>query len=323
MSATQEETQSNIAREQGIPLERRIVEVKKKRSSAKGILTRNMNLINELTCDSKNVEKVKEKLDALPEYIKRFEEVHMELLSLLVDKEEYRNEEDYKDEIMTHVISLQEGIYNWLAQYEDDDKNQEQDEDGEVLGKPQEQLGISVKPQEQPREVEMPDGAAARSCSTIENNLKEENQNLEEELQELTKRTQQRQLELRNLMLKKERQKLIEEKKLQDELHSYRTVEHQLDTDGQGLTSHLIGSINAPRHPEVFSGIPQPQSTPAGMNKRPSTVSWEPSRVVPEEPAPEEPAVTAASILAEALKQVLHIKRSTAFSCRIPACSQR
>ena len=45
------------------------------------------------------------------------------------------------------------------------------------------------------------------------------------------------------------------------------------------------------------------------MYKRPLRVSWEPSSCIPEDPAPEEPVTTAASILADALKQVLDTSR--------------
>ena len=181
----------------------------KKRSSMKGILTRNMNIMDELTKDVRNLQ-VKEKLNAFPENIKRFENAHAELLSLPLDEEQYKKEEEYKVAVLTHAMELQEGIYNWLGQYEDDDEAEEDPEESDDAGS----LHISK-----------------------EDSLREENKRLEEELQELTKKTLQRQLELRNVMLKRERQKLIEEEKLQDELHS-ETVEHLLDTEGSHYTLH-------------------------------------------------------------------------------------
>ncbi|KAK4324775.1 hypothetical protein Pmani_004615 [Petrolisthes manimaculis] len=114
---------------------------------------------------------------------------------------------------------------------------------------------------------------------------------LEEELKELAKRRLQQQLELRNLRLKKERQKVIEEeKKLIEELDSYKN-----DVYGKG-TSHST------------SGVPQPRSTPSRMHNAPTRVSWEPSRVSQESPAPDEPATTA-SVLADTFRHVLDISR--------------
>lgn len=79
-------------------------------------------------------------------------------------------------------MDLKEGINNWLAQYEDDEA------------------------QEEPREAS---ANVLEACTSL-HYLQVENATLEAELQEITKRGQQQQLELRNLRLKKEKQKLIE-----------------------------------------------------------------------------------------------------------------
>ncbi len=225
---------------------------------------------------------MKEKLSVFPECIENFEEAHAELVRLLPNEELRSEEESYKVAVITRAMDLQEGISNWLTQYEDDGKDEEEVQ--ETVS------GVAVK----------------QWCSTTLDSIEEENRKLKVELLELAKRTRQQQLELRNLMLKKEKDKLIEEeKKLQDELHSYKTVEHELDAEGQGLTSYQTGS-NTPRHPEATGLVPQPHSTPIGTSHKTKRVSWEPSRV----PEPDDPATTAVSILADALRQVLDTSRN-------------
>ena len=181
MSATQEEAATlGVAEGECVLLEDMISEAKRKRSAIKGILTRDMNNLDKLTGDSKNVVQVRDKLSVLTETIERFEEAQAELLSLLSDEEQLC-EVGCTADVITREMDLKEGINNWLAQYEEDDEIQEEPREADVLG----------------------------SCTSL-HYLQIENKSLEAELKEMTKRRQQQQLELQNLRLKKEKQRLIE-----------------------------------------------------------------------------------------------------------------
>ncbi|KAK8396591.1 hypothetical protein O3P69_004931 [Scylla paramamosain] len=148
----------------------------------KGVLTRHINHIDKLTSDHKNIQQVNEKLSVFPECIENFEEAHAELVRLLPNEELRSEEESYKVDVITRTRDPQEGISNWLAQYEDDGKDEEEVE--ETVS------GVAVK----------------QWWSTTLDSIEEENRKFEAELLELAKRTRQRQLELRNLNLKKEKE---------------------------------------------------------------------------------------------------------------------
>lgn len=277
MSDTQEEGAAALdVGESESVLMSMISQARRKRGAIKGVLTRHMNTIDTLTSDSKNAVQVKEKLSVLTETMESLEDAQAELLSLLSDEEQLC-ELGYTADILSRAINLKEGINNWLAQYEDDET------------------------QEEPREAL---GNVLEACTSL-HHLQVENATLEAELQELTKRRQQQQLELRNVRLKKEKQKLIEEeKKLEEELNSYKGVIHVPDTDGQGHPRAIRRQQQCP----ATSGVPQPQSTPKGVQKAPMRVSWEPSRVFEESSTPDEPTKTA-SVLADTLKYVLDTSR--------------
>lgn len=76
------------------------------------------------------------------------------------------------------------------------------------------------------------------------------------------------------------------------------------DTDGQGHPR----AINGQQQSHATSGVPQPLSTPKGVQKPPMRVSREPSRVS-EESSTRDESVTTASVLADTLKQVLDTSR--------------
>ncbi|KAK3895045.1 hypothetical protein Pcinc_001213 [Petrolisthes cinctipes] len=273
MSDTQEEDAVFSDGEgESVPVDK-ISEAKRNRRAIKRTLTRQMDNIDKLTGRSRNVLLVRDKLSVLTETIEKFEDAQADLLSLLSDEEQVR-EAEYAADVLSRAMQLKEGINNWLAQYEEDNELAQYEDDNET--------------QDEPREASK-DGLG--SCTSL-HDLEVENTALEEELKELTKRRQQQQLELCNLRLKKERQKLIEEeKKLIVELDSYKN-----DVYGQG-TSHST------------SGVPQPRSTPSRVHNAPTRVSWEPSRVSQESPAPDESATTA-SVLADTLRHVLDTSRN-------------
>ncbi len=171
MSTTQEAAQFDVVGEEDVPLEDRIAEAVRRRGAMKGVLTRHINHINKLTSDHKNIQQVKEKLSVFPECIENFEEAHAELVRLLPNEELCSEEESYKVAVITRAMDLQEEISNWLAQYEDNGKDEEEVE--ETVS------GVAVK----------------QWCSTTLDSI-EENRKLEAELLELAKRTRQQQLEL-------------------------------------------------------------------------------------------------------------------------------
>lgn len=186
MSDTQEEDAAFGDGEGGSVLVGRISEAMRNRRAIKRTLTRHMDNIDKLTGRSSNVSNVllvRDKLSVLTETIEKFEDAQAELLSLLLDEEQVR-EAEYATDVLSRATELEEGINNWLAQYEEDDETQDE-----------------------PREASK-DGLG--SCTSL-HDLEVENTALEAELKELTKRRQQQHLELCNSRLKLERQKLIEE----------------------------------------------------------------------------------------------------------------
>ncbi|XP_042889909.1 uncharacterized protein LOC122264893 [Penaeus japonicus] len=286
-----------------------VADAKRRRSRAKGLLTKQMGIIDKLTTDSKNIIQVKEKMDAFSESIERFEVAHTELLGLLTDEQERLEAELYKSDAMGQVIDFQVALNNWIAQ----------EEDGE---------GFKVHGDQEKRN----DFAGPRTVTTdqgqlthegmCEMYLDENNNALEREIEELFKKQQlemqNRQLTLQKerqafelekskmeseLMLRRESHQKMEEQKLL-ELQSYQTMERQLDTEGFGPTAHATTPMYTPGHPEANSRVPQFQSTPREPNEKPSRPSWEPSHIPLEDPERK-----AASILVDALNQVLDMSR--------------
>lgn len=74
--------------------------------------------------DSKNAVQVREKLSVLTETMERLEDAQAELLSLLLDEKHFC-ELGYTADVLCRAMDLKEGIYDWLAQYEDDGTQEE------------------------------------------------------------------------------------------------------------------------------------------------------------------------------------------------------
>jgi len=106
-----------------------VIDAKKKLGRAKGLLTKQMGIIDNMTTDINNIAQVKEKMDSFPESIEKFEAAHNELLRLLINKYERLQAEDYKSDTMGEVIDFQVALNNWIAQQEDEDINMPEGEE--------------------------------------------------------------------------------------------------------------------------------------------------------------------------------------------------
>lgn len=190
-----------------------VIDAKKKRGRAKGLLTKQMGIIDKMTTDINNIAQVKERMDYFPESIERFEAAHNELLRLLTNKYERLQAEDYKSDTMGEVIDFQVALNNWIAQQEDEDVNMPE---GEEWKKLHDAAIIDNSARSDPFEV----------C------IEAENKALEDDIKELSKKQQleiwNRQLALQRerrifvlekmkieseLILKREKQQMIEEQK--------------------------------------------------------------------------------------------------------------
>ncbi|KAK4315445.1 hypothetical protein Pmani_013361 [Petrolisthes manimaculis] len=240
---------------------------------------------------------------AFPRFVDKFYVTHVELLGALTEQEQVTEAEQYKVNLMDQVMNFKEGLHNWIAQHET-----EKEEESEQVRESFSALG--------PHTAELGQDFPIYT-DKVNTHLEAKNKAIKDEIMELS--TKQK-LEIRNskltlqkeqyfsglvkakleskLMLERERHRMVEEcKKLNEELNSYPTMGHQLDTKENGSTTHPTTPMYTPGRPEVTSRVLQPQHTPRG----PSTVSHELSHTPGEN--------NAASVLADAVKQVLNKSR--------------
>ena len=169
-----------------------IAYAKRKRATAKGVMTRHMGVIKKLTTDAKNIAQVKEKMDAYSKSVTVFETVHHELLELLQDKDQREEARVYSDEVMTQHMDFQGALYNWIALQEDEANNEHQ-EDDEIIDDAR-------------LESVVPEKRQLAFTEILDACLEAKNKNLGEEIKELSRKQQ---LEMQNCQLSLQKEKQI------------------------------------------------------------------------------------------------------------------
>ena len=87
-------------------IEKSIIEAKKRRGRAKAALTQQMDKIDKLTADVRNVAQVKQKMANFSEAIQKFEATHDEPLDFLTERDQHADADKYKANVMSQVTEF-------------------------------------------------------------------------------------------------------------------------------------------------------------------------------------------------------------------------
>lgn len=272
-----------------------VADVKRRRGIAKGLLTRQMGIIDKMTTDDTNVDKVREKLETLAEYLENFKVIHAELMSVLIDDDQCKEAKEYNDVIISEVMSFHNGLQYWMNEHENGNVETE-----EVTVDRRDFVNDEVSD----AQLEAENSKIEEEIRELSNRQKIELRNRELSLMKEKKVNELQKMKLESeLILRREKVKMLDEqRKLQEELDAYQAQERRLETERYGSTTDRT----TPGRLEATSREQHTISTPKMPPKKPSRVSWEPSRIPP---IPEEPEQRAASALVDALNQVLDMSR--------------